>query len=214
MATNFYDILGVSRSATTAEIRSRFLALARRQHPDRFPPEDKERAEEEFQILTEAFNVLTQPERRREHDAELARPVPARPTSAKQDELRVHLQRGVQAFKAKNYREAASHFDRATKVKPDDAKAWYNLAMSTRHDPRHRRQAIAAAAKACELEAMNPKYQRLAGKLHAEAGLTSDARRYYNEALRWGGADPEVEKALAALDPSAGKKSGFFSRRR
>ena len=41
MKINYYEVLGVERSATEQEIRDRFRRLAREQHPDRYrgPPE-------------------------------------------------------------------------------------------------------------------------------------------------------------------------------
>ena len=74
MNENYYSILGVSSSATDTEIRGRFHELVRTRHPDRSTGADKDRAEVEFQKITEAFNVLSDPERRRAHDFQLARP--------------------------------------------------------------------------------------------------------------------------------------------
>ena len=36
MSTDFYGVLGVSRNATTEQIKDRFLQLTRERHPDRF----------------------------------------------------------------------------------------------------------------------------------------------------------------------------------
>ena len=66
---DFYAVLEVSRQATPEEIRSRFRQLARERHPDRFQGEAKARAEQEFQLVTEAANVLLNPEKRRELQA-------------------------------------------------------------------------------------------------------------------------------------------------
>jgi curved DNA-binding protein CbpA len=35
--TNYYDVLGITRSATEQDIRERFRLLARQAHPDRYP---------------------------------------------------------------------------------------------------------------------------------------------------------------------------------
>ena len=74
MPSDYYAVLGVAREAGAGEIRRRFRELARERHPDRFQGEEKARAEREFQALTEAFNVLYDPARRRLHDAELSQP--------------------------------------------------------------------------------------------------------------------------------------------
>src|SRR5437016_6681772 len=72
MKVNYYEVLGVERSASDVEIRDRFRKLARENHPDRYRGGDKAGAERKFQTLTEAVNVLTNPAKRKQHDAELA----------------------------------------------------------------------------------------------------------------------------------------------
>ncbi|HEY4588113.1 MAG TPA: DnaJ domain-containing protein, partial [Thermoanaerobaculia bacterium] len=67
MARDFYTVLAVPRNATEDQIRQRFRELARTRHPDRFQGGEKARAEKEFQEITQAFNVLVDPERRRRH---------------------------------------------------------------------------------------------------------------------------------------------------
>jgi hypothetical protein len=54
MKVNYYEILGVERSASEQEIRDRFRKLARENHPDRYRGPDKADAERKFQTITEA----------------------------------------------------------------------------------------------------------------------------------------------------------------
>lgn len=63
---NYYDILGVSETATDAEIKKAYRKLARTHHPDRNP--DDPEAERRFKEVQEAYEVLRDPERRREYD--------------------------------------------------------------------------------------------------------------------------------------------------
>lgn len=66
MAKDFYETLGVSRSASDKEIRSAYRRLARRYHPD-VNPNDKA-AEQQFKDVTAAFEVLSDPENRKKYD--------------------------------------------------------------------------------------------------------------------------------------------------
>jgi curved DNA-binding protein len=66
MARDFYETLGVSRSADQAEIQRAYRKLARQLHPD---VNKDPGAEERFKDLSEAYDVLSDPEQRRRYDA-------------------------------------------------------------------------------------------------------------------------------------------------
>lgn len=211
MPKNYYKILGVPANATDQQIRNRFRQLARQRHPDRFQGSEKQQAEIDFQATTEAFNTLIHPGRRREHDLELARPEGHQQVD--QSQLgRVYLQRGVRAYRDKNYLEAADNFDRATKADPENAQAWYNLALACSHHQRWRSRAISAIARACELEPMKPQFLITAGRLHAEAGMDNRALTFYEQALNWGGDDEAVRAEVKRLKKEGRKGAGIFGR--
>jgi len=72
-AKDYYDILGVARDATGREIRKAFRRLALRYHPDKNPDNVLE-SEEKFKKINEAYEVLSDEEKRREYDYFMSSP--------------------------------------------------------------------------------------------------------------------------------------------
>ena len=63
---DFYDILGVARNATDEEIKKSYRKLAMKYHPDRNP--DSKEAEDKFKEAKEAYEMLSDPQKRAAYD--------------------------------------------------------------------------------------------------------------------------------------------------
>ena len=72
VAANLYDILGVSKEASQDEIRKAYLGLAKKYHPDKTGGDKA--AEEKLKRINAAYDVLKNPEKRRQYDESLADP--------------------------------------------------------------------------------------------------------------------------------------------
>ncbi|MFN2533607.1 MAG: DnaJ domain-containing protein, partial [Pyrinomonadaceae bacterium] len=63
---DYYEVLGVSRTATEQDLKSAYRKLAHQHHPDKNPNDTN--AEERFKEAAEAYSVLADPEQRSRYD--------------------------------------------------------------------------------------------------------------------------------------------------
>lgn len=63
---DYYKVLGIAKTASADEIKKAYRKLALKYHPDRNP--DNKEAEEKFKEISEAYAVLSDPEKRKQYD--------------------------------------------------------------------------------------------------------------------------------------------------
>jgi DnaJ-class molecular chaperone len=191
---DYYALLGVSRDASASEIRDRFRFLAREAHPDRAARDRKAEAEAKFQELTEAVNVLTNPERRKAYDFDRSVGASAAPGDA-DSVAQNYLNQGIASYKEKQYAEAAGNFALAVHRNPQDARAQHYLALASARSG-DVRTAVKALEAAITLEPHNVSLLKDAGTIFRQAGLFMKAEKAYQEALKWDPSAVDIRKAL------------------
>lgn len=65
---DYYEILGMDRNASLDEIKKAYRTLALQNHPDKVAPDEKKGAEERFKEISEAYAVLSDPEKKATYD--------------------------------------------------------------------------------------------------------------------------------------------------
>ena len=200
---DYYALLGVTREANEHEIRERFRSLAREAHPDRAPREGKAEAEARFQDLTEAVNILTNPDRRKSYDFERAFKASGAASSEADDVTQSLLAQGMQAYKERQFADAAGHFQLAVHRNPNDGKAQHYLGLASARSG-DMRAAVKALEAAMLLDPHNLNLLKDAGAVFRQAGLFVKAEKAYQEALRW---DPSAGEVRRALDEVRAKRA-------
>ena len=87
---NYYDELEVSKTASKDVIEKVYKTLAKKYHPDTTQEPNKQVAEEKFKIISEAYEVLSNDEKRKKYDLELEQ---SNPTISYEDYINVVNQR-------------------------------------------------------------------------------------------------------------------------
>lgn len=209
---NFYEILGLTPSASSAEVRQAYLRLAKERHPDRFAdPAEKQKAQDFFKTLTEAFNTLGNDRSRQAYDAEQARPKLTAPAEIAQDAYA----RGLENFEAKDFFEAVNLLRTAVNHVPDDPRYHAGLAKALAQNPRWVREAIEEMEQAVRLAPRNGGYQAQLALLLLGQGLKLRARKAAEAALQLSPNDAAVQKVAAqcevggAPEPPSGDSGGL-----
>lgn len=66
--SDYYELLGIVKTASQSEIKKAYRKLAMQYHPDKQPPESKTVAEQKFKEIAEAYSVLSDPEKKELYD--------------------------------------------------------------------------------------------------------------------------------------------------
>jgi curved DNA-binding protein CbpA len=195
-----YDTLGVERDASEEDIRAAFRRLSMMNHPDRFGGDQRAAAEERFQGITEAFNVLSRPESREKYDKELAVHGGGGAGGGNHLDSREIARRltakGVEAYRGGNAQEAIEHLQLA--IDHDDAadRAHYFMGFVLCQVPGRERDALRHLERAVTLDPHNATYKGQAAVAALGVGMTTRAERLAQDSLAL---DPTNKKASAVM---------------
>jgi curved DNA-binding protein CbpA len=194
--TDFYELLGVAPSASTAEVRQAYARLARERHPDRFTdPAEKQRAEKALQDITAAFNTLMNPRDRAEHDRAREKPTPRTPEEIAADAFA----RAQPALEAGQLEEAIALLRTAVYHGPDKPAYFFALGRALGRVPAHSREAVQLLERLTLADPRNASAFAELAVVLARQGLRLRARKALEAALRLAPRDPALARLAAEL---------------
>jgi curved DNA-binding protein CbpA len=193
----FYEILGVEPLASQDQIRSAFRRLARERHPDRFKGPARERAEKDFQAITEAYNVLNDPTQRARYDQSLSSKTSQ--LSNPRDLARALLAKAAGLVKTGQAAEANEYFAQAIAHDSESAKAHHMYGVFLSRQVGGLEEGLRHLDQAVRLEPNDVKILLDASKAFARARMFARATRFAQQAAQLAPGDPAIEAWLQQL---------------
>ena len=201
---DYYKILQISKNARDEEIKKSYRKLALKYHPDRYSDDQRADAEERFQGITEAFNVLSHPESREKYDKEISQGTDVKSMDAKEISRRLAA-KGSQLMREGKMAEAVECLKTAVDHDDDNARAHYFFAQVVARISGRERDALRHVEKAVSLESDNATMKAEAAALSMAAGMKTRALRHAQQALRL---DPTNVKATKVINELEGEENG------
>jgi curved DNA-binding protein CbpA len=219
---NAYELLGVGFGASDEEIHLGFQRLARVVHPSHGVRLRLSAGERElwalFERATDAYLILSQPERRRRYN-ESVKGVPARRGGAERPEearllARNYFQRATSLIAAGEYHFAVELLKQAVQAHP--LPEYHALLGKVQaRNPQWLRHARDSYRRALLLGADDPGLRVALARVHEDLEELEEARRLYQEALSRDPADAEARAGLERLTPDEPpRRFGLFGRGR
>lgn len=217
-----YELLGIDAGAETDEVHTAYEELSRLVHPIHTTHLGLQGREEAMRLLferaTEAYLILSDPDRRRRYNREIA--VTSLSPQAVQEEraqrsreaARQYYLRAREMVGEEEYHYALELLRQAVKADPQ-AEHYALMAEVQQHNPKWLRHAADSYRQAIQLAPDNVAYRLALGELFERLDDLHRARAVYRSALIRHPDHPAATEALARLDAGGeGKRSGFLSR--
>ncbi len=213
-----YQILGVDKTITPAELKKVYFRLAKRYHPDRHLEPDmadmKNVLETLFTKVHQAYETLSNDFKRNEYDRIQVQGTVKSPevVKARNEKLEKRaaaakqFETGMTAFRAGNYWGAEESFKWACQFDPENSKYFHYRGLSLSHVPRRSHEAEEHLRKAIELDPEVSSYHLEMGNLYLKGGLKTRALQYFNQALEFDPTSEAARKGIQAVGGEPAKK--------
>jgi tetratricopeptide (TPR) repeat protein len=217
-----FEILGVAETASDDEIAAAYEGLSERTHPDRVGASSdalRELAEQVFQRVEGAFEVLRDPRRRQEQRFARRR---ADREAAERDEGRraveaeLSFQKGQAALRERDFATAVRCFETAAGLQPEEgeyhAHRGWALHCTAPEDPRLAQQALAHIKQGIKLASDHEKPYLFMGRVCQAIGRSDVAVRMFTRAVQIQPECVEALRELRLINMRREKEKGFIAR--
>ncbi len=224
---DFYERLGVAKTAADSDIRTAYLSKVKRFHPDRtralgLSSESAECMKKVFSAIQQAYEVLGDPQRRREYDGVEAKdePLSERDKERALAKAFIDFKKGEGLFKKRDFARALEYFDEALAVDSKNG-LWLTMHAWARYNigPRDKlkNEVRSVLSRATRLEGGKAMANYYLGILSRVDGKFELAEKHFEAAVESGCKLPEVSSELREVRRKLGKDKrspgkGLFKR--
>jgi len=196
---DYYQILGVSRTAVVGDVKKAYFRMARKYHPDLYPrdlnDEIKEKISDVFDQITKAYQVLSDEVKRKEYDKKVDTPEKEGKKEIRKT-AEIKFRQAKTLFNQGRYEEASIFLEEAVRLDKNKGSYFLLLAMTQSKIRSLHRQAEENFQKAIELEPWNPESHVGLGLLYKSEGMPVKAKKQLWMALS---VDPDHKVARKEL---------------
>lgn len=203
---DYYQILGLKKGTSRDEVKKAYHRLAKEYHPDIHYQEGmdemKGMLDAIFRKITEAYDLLSIEEKKKEYDlySIVSKHERRKPKEEKPDvRALAQYHRGLDAFKKGDLKEAVSSIEWAIRIEPAMPAYYALLGEILSFIPGRIKDAESSFIKAIELEPSNTESYIGLGLLYKKRGMRLRAIKSFEEALIWDPENIEAKKELEAL---------------
>ena len=221
-ARDAYEVLGVARGASEAEIHSAYVRLAARAHPDRFQDGSQALrglAEEVFGRVRAAYETLKDPRERTLQalaSRKLERKEQERQKSERAFQAELERRKGETALTGRSYEAALAHFGKALELYPDegDHHAYYGYVLHLCHpgDAAMAAEAMEHVKRGIKLASHREKPYLFLGRLNKAVGRVDEAEKMFVRAVHIEPKCLEAIRELRLIQMRREKSKGLIGR--
>lgn len=215
---DFYELLGLQKTATSNEIKNGYFSYAKKFHPDRISsapdPEIKEKANFVFAEMNKAYETLSNDVKKRAYDSRGFK------EGAIDDSIKENLierakmlyRRAKALYTQKQYGEAVSLLDEAVSLDPNKPPYFLMLGLCQMNLPTLRRAAEKSLQKVIDQEPWNVEAYLAMGLLFQSENQVNRAEGFFRKVLSLNPDHTQARKKLQELmDSRTDKKKPGFS---
>jgi curved DNA-binding protein CbpA len=220
-----YQLLGIARDAQFNQIRTRYRAMVKEYHPDRFRQINDDEilsiVQSNFLKISDAFRVLSDPLDRKTLDARLSekqeytsKRKPVAPKRSPSEEAEQYYNDAMTQFKKENFERALALLRSAMYKDNANSKYIAAFALILAQNEQKLLEARGHIMKAIERDPAKGEYHAILGDIYQRGGLNTKAKYAYEKALQLDSGNQRASDGLKTLGkkPSKDTKKSIFGK--